>query len=92
MDYHMPNGQLGPNQSLILYLIVYSVDGETAARYIHNTPNKNKNTPIVVVSAYSGQEANPNNPVFAASLMKPVQKSDLIGVMRQLGFKSKCRT
>ena len=61
------------------------VDGENAARYIKSTNNKNTNTPIIAVSAYStGDE---QNGLFAASLSKPLQRADLLAVMRKLGFK-----
>jgi serine/threonine-protein kinase RIM15 len=62
------------------------VDGESAARYIKSTNNKNTNTPIIAVSAYStGDE---QNGLFAASLSKPLQRADLLAVMRKLGFKT----
>ncbi|KDR83874.1 hypothetical protein GALMADRAFT_110858 [Galerina marginata CBS 339.88] len=61
------------------------LDGEGAARYIKSTNGKNTNTPIIAVSAYGGIDPNE---VFAASLSKPLQKADLIAVMRQLGFKT----
>jgi len=64
------------------------MDGETAARYIKNTNNKNTNTPIVSVSAYSSHETVGGTNLFAAALAKPVQKSDIVNVMRQLGFKT----
>lgn len=62
------------------------MDGESAARYIKSTNNKNTNTPIIAVSAYStGDE---QNGLFAASLSKPLQRADLLAVMRKLGFKT----
>ncbi|KAJ7498760.1 hypothetical protein FB451DRAFT_1202930 [Mycena latifolia] len=64
------------------------LDGEGAARYIKNTNNKNTNTPIIAVSAYSGADANEGGNLFTASLSKPLQKADLLVVMRQLGFKT----
>ena len=64
------------------------MDGEGAARYIKSTNNKNSATPIIAVSAYSGIEATEDRDVFAAYLAKPVQKSDLVATMRQLGFKT----
>jgi serine/threonine-protein kinase RIM15 len=80
------------------------VDGEAAARYIKSTNNKNTNTPIIAVSAYSGSEPNESNNLFVASLSKPLQKADLLSmpsslhhcqcpdfrtaVLRQLGFKT----
>ncbi|GJJ07316.1 hypothetical protein Clacol_001517 [Clathrus columnatus] len=64
------------------------VDGEEAARYIKSTNNKNNSTPIVAVSAYSGQDASGASSIFAASLAKPISKNELITVMRQLGFKT----
>ncbi|TFK75762.1 hypothetical protein BDN72DRAFT_809354 [Pluteus cervinus] len=64
------------------------LDGEGAARYIKSTNNKNTNTPIIAVSAYSGIDPNETSNVFAASLSKPLQKADLLAVMRQLGFKT----
>ncbi|KAJ7684022.1 hypothetical protein B0H17DRAFT_1073288 [Mycena rosella] len=72
MDLHMP-----------------VLDGEGAARYIKSTNNKNTNTPIIAVSAYSGADANEGGGnLFIASLSKPLQKADLLVVMRQLGFKT----
>ncbi|VDB90147.1 unnamed protein product [Peniophora sp. CBMAI 1063] len=64
------------------------VDGENAARYIKSTNNKNTSTPIVAVSAYSGTDNNEAPSLFAASLAKPVAKSDLLAAMRALGFKT----
>ncbi|KAF9482518.1 hypothetical protein BDN70DRAFT_829267 [Pholiota conissans] len=64
------------------------LDGEGAARYIKSTNGKNTNTPIIAVSAYSGTDPNETSNVFTASLAKPLQKADLIAVMRQLGFKT----
>lgn len=55
------------------------VDGEGAANYIKNTNGKNANTPIIAVSAYSGNDLSEGSNVFAASLSKPLQKADLIG-------------
>lgn len=62
------------------------VDGETAARFIKSTHNKNQNTPIIAVSAYSSHGSHHGN-LFSASLMKPLNKADLLAAMRQLGFK-----
>jgi serine/threonine-protein kinase RIM15 len=64
------------------------VDGEGAARYIKSTNGKNTNTPIIAVSAYSGVDPIDNSNLFTAYLAKPLQKTDLIAVMRQLGFKT----
>ena len=64
------------------------MDGESAARYIKSTANKNSSVPIIAVSAYSGNDTNMASNLFAASLSKPVQKADLITAMRQLGFKT----
>ncbi|KAG8865273.1 hypothetical protein FRB96_000163 [Tulasnella sp. 330] len=67
------------------------MDGETAARYIKNTNNKNTDTPIISVSAYSSSSHNEipgNGSVFASLLAKPVQKADIVNAMRQLGFKT----
>ncbi|KAF5388447.1 hypothetical protein D9615_000539 [Tricholomella constricta] len=64
------------------------LDGEGAARYIRSTNSKNTNTPIIAVSAYSGTDPNEASNVFTASLSKPLQKADLLAVMRQLGFKT----
>ncbi|TFY55354.1 hypothetical protein EVG20_g9348, partial [Dentipellis fragilis] len=64
------------------------VDGESAARYIKSTNNKNTTTPIIAVSAYSGADNNEASSLFAASLAKPLQKADLLAAMRQLGFKT----
>ena len=64
------------------------VDGESAARYIKSTNNKNTSTPIIAVSAYSGIDNNDASNLFAASLAKPLQKASLLAAMRQLGFKT----
>jgi serine/threonine-protein kinase RIM15 len=64
------------------------LDGEGAARYIKSTNSKNTNTPIIAVSAYSGTDANEEGSLFTASLSKPLQKTDLLSVMRKLGFKT----
>lgn len=63
------------------------VDGEGAARYIKTTNGRNSNTPIVAVSAYSAADTNDSS-LFTASLTKPVQRADLLTVMRRLGFKT----
>ncbi|KAI0268368.1 hypothetical protein BC834DRAFT_968556 [Gloeopeniophorella convolvens] len=64
------------------------VDGESAARYIKSTNNKNTSTPIIAVSAYSGADIGEASTLFAASLAKPLQKADLLAAMRDLGFKT----
>ncbi|KAI0251301.1 hypothetical protein BJV78DRAFT_1212358 [Lactifluus subvellereus] len=64
------------------------VDGESAARYIKSTNNKNTSTPIIAVSAYSGADMGEASTLFAASLSKPLQKADLLAAMRELGFKT----
>jgi len=64
------------------------VDGEQAAKYIKGTNNKNTSTPVVAVSAYSGQDASAASNIFAASLGKPIAKNDLLVILRQLGFKT----
>lgn len=64
------------------------VDGESAARYIKSTNNLNKSTPIIGVSAYVGSDGGSPSNLFAACLTKPVHKSDLLGVFRQLGFRT----
>jgi serine/threonine-protein kinase RIM15 len=65
------------------------VDGESAAKYIKNTNSKNTKTPIIAISAYSGAaDTTDTNSVFAASLSKPLQKAELLAVMRKLGFKT----
>ncbi|KAI9512254.1 hypothetical protein F5148DRAFT_1273870 [Russula earlei] len=64
------------------------VDGESAARYIKSTNNKNTSTPIIAVSAYSGVDMGDASALFAASLSKPLQKADLLAAMRELGFKT----
>ncbi|KAK7061925.1 Serine/threonine protein [Favolaschia claudopus] len=64
------------------------LDGEGAARYLKSTNGRNTNTPIIAVSAYSGSDTNDDGSLFTASLSKPLQKADLLAVMRQLGFKT----
>ncbi|KAF8311179.1 hypothetical protein DL93DRAFT_2061386 [Clavulina sp. PMI_390] len=72
---------------ILMDLNMPNVDGETAARYIKSTNNKNGHTPIVAVSAYSLLESDLANSVFVASLAKPVQKKDLLNVFKNLGFR-----
>lgn len=72
---------------ILMDLNMPNVDGETAARYIKSTNNKNANTPVIAVSAYSLLESDLSNSVFVASLSKPVQRVDLLAVMKQLGFR-----
>jgi len=76
---------------ILMDLNMPNVDGETAARYIKSTNNKNANTPMVAVSAYSIVDSEPTSGVFIASLAKPVQKADLLSVMKQLGFRVSTR-
>ncbi|KAK0490856.1 hypothetical protein IW261DRAFT_1434432 [Armillaria novae-zelandiae] len=72
MDLHMP-----------------VLDGEGAARYIRSTNSKNTSTPIIAVSAYSGSDpSDATHNLFSGFLSKPLQKADLLSVMRQLGFKT----
>lgn len=73
---------------ILMDLYMPMLDGESAARYIKSTNSKNTNTPIIAISAYGGVDMNEGGSLFAASLSKPLQKSDLINVMRQLGFKT----
>ncbi|KAF9226610.1 RIM15, signal transduction response regulator [Gyrodon lividus] len=73
---------------ILMDLYMPVLDGEGAARYIKGTNNKNTNTPIITVSAYSAADANEHNGLFAASLAKPLQRADLLAVMRKLGFKT----
>jgi len=82
MDLQMPVRKCFPwlECTTLLTLPRYKVDGEGAARYIKSTNSKNTNTPIIAVSAYSGTDPNETSNVFAASLAKPLQKADLIGM------------
>ncbi|KAJ7590864.1 hypothetical protein C8J56DRAFT_934082 [Mycena floridula] len=78
--------------TLVFRLLIHAdlnvVDGESAARYIKSTNSKNTNTPIIAVTAYGGADSNDGTNLFTASLSKPLQKADLLTVMRQLGFKT----
>ncbi|KIM25538.1 hypothetical protein M408DRAFT_26090 [Serendipita vermifera MAFF 305830] len=60
------------------------VDGEPAARYIKSTNNLNKNTPIVAVSAYVGEDSSVTSNLFAAYIAKPVYTTDLLAILHQL--------
>ncbi|KAF8631556.1 hypothetical protein AX15_002310 [Amanita polypyramis BW_CC] len=73
---------------ILMDLYMPVLDGESAARYIKSTNGKNANTPIIAVSAYSGTDQNEAGNLFAASLSKPLQKTDLLSVMKKLGFKT----
>jgi serine/threonine-protein kinase RIM15 len=87
MDLYMPVGEY-IIQCCCPLLTHDAVDGESAARYIKSTNSKNTNTPIVAISAYSGADTMDANSLFTASLSKPLQKADLLAVMRDLGFKT----
>jgi serine/threonine-protein kinase RIM15 len=81
MDLYMPQGMpLSFERLPYPKLFNFPVDGEAAARYIKSTNNKNTNTPIIAVSAYSGSEPNESNNLFVASLSKPLQKNDLLSM------------
>ncbi|KIK29322.1 hypothetical protein PISMIDRAFT_89557 [Pisolithus microcarpus 441] len=73
---------------ILMDLYMPALDGESAARFIKLTNNKNNSTAIISVSAYSATDANVSNSLFAASLGKPLQRADLLAVMRKLGFKT----
>jgi len=73
---------------IMLDLNMPIIDGEAAAQYIRSTNSKNTHTPIVSVSAYTGIDTHAPGDLFSASLSKPVQKTDLLTVMRTLGFKT----
>ncbi|KAF8639773.1 hypothetical protein AX17_001033 [Amanita inopinata Kibby_2008] len=73
---------------ILMDLYMPVLDGESAARYIKSTNGKNANTPIIAVTAYSGVDQGEGNNLFAASLSKPLQKADLLTVLKQLGFKT----
>lgn len=73
---------------ILMDLYMPALDGESAARFIKLTNNKNNSTAIISVSAYSAMDANVSNSLFAASLGKPLQRADLLAVMRKLGFKT----
>jgi len=88
MDLHMPVRECIIIIAAMLRVLTFPVvGGEGAARYIKGTNGNNSSTPIIAISAYGGAGADASN-LFAASLAKPVQKADLLTVMRQLGFKT----
>jgi len=74
---------------IMLDLNMPIIDGEAAAQYIKSTSSKNTNTPIISVSAYTAVDSSPSQHLFVASLTKPVQKADLLSVLKNLGFKTK---
>ena len=92
MDLYMPVREsrftCDSSHCNMLSNLTLAVDGAGAARYIKSTNHKNTSTPIIAVSAYSGIDTDDVSNVFVASLSKPVQKANLLAVMRQLGFKT----
>jgi serine/threonine-protein kinase RIM15 len=80
MDLQMPVREYRTLQCVHQLTTLHAVDGEGAARYIKSTNSKNTNTPIIAVSAYSGTDPNEASNVFTASLSKPLQKADLLGM------------
>lgn len=83
----MPVGRSSRELLRVACSVFLVVDGEAAARYIKSTHNKNQHTPIIAVSAYSGQGSHTGGSLFSASLSKPLNKNDLLSAMRSLGFK-----
>jgi serine/threonine-protein kinase RIM15 len=89
MDLYMPLREFQSHNSYFVVIdLSCPVDGESAARYIKSTNNKNTTTPIIAVSAYSAVDPNETSKVFAAFLSKPLQKANLLAVMQKLGFKT----
>ena len=64
------------------------VGGESAARHIKSTTNKNSSVPIIAVSAYGGQESVVSSNLFAARMVRPVQKFELVNVKKHPDFKA----
>lgn len=88
-EYCLINLSASEFDCILMDLHMPVVDGEQAAKYIKSTNNKNASTPIIAVSAYSGQDVSASaSNIFAAALGKPIPKNELLGVMRQLGFKT----
>lgn len=70
------------------------VDGENAARMIKSTKNANQNTPIVAVTSYAAHDQlriTEEGTVFNAVLTKPVNKTEVLGVLTKLGFIAKTK-
>ena len=64
------------------------VDGESAARHIKRTTNKNSSVPNIAVSAYGGLESVASSNLSAARMVRPVQKFELVNVKKHPGFKA----
>ncbi|CAH7682791.1 AGC protein kinase [Phakopsora pachyrhizi] len=70
---------------IFMDLMMPIIEGQDAARMIKSTQNPNAQTPIVAVTSFESYVSEQGT-LFAALLGKPVQKKDVLSVMKRLGF------
>jgi serine/threonine-protein kinase RIM15 len=62
------------------------VEGQDAARMIKSTQNPNALTPLVAGTLFESYYVSEQGTLFEALLTKPVNKKDVLNVMKWLGF------
>ena len=65
-----------------------NLNGESAAKAIRNLSNLNQNKPIIAVSSFKTDLKIQEQGVWSASMVKPVQKSQLTIIMKHFGFQT----
>ncbi|POW09583.1 hypothetical protein PSTT_06766 [Puccinia striiformis] len=70
---------------IFMDLMMPLIEGQDAARMIKSTQNPNALTPIVAVTSFESYVSEQGT-LFAALLTKPVNKKDVLNVMKRLGF------
>ncbi|PLW36391.1 hypothetical protein PCASD_13722 [Puccinia coronata f. sp. avenae] len=71
---------------IFMDLMMPLIEGQDAARMIKSTQNPNALTPIVAVTSFESYYVSEQGTLFAALLTKPVNKKDVLNVMKRLGF------
>lgn len=70
---------------IFMDLMMPIIEGQDAARMIKSTQNPNASTPIVAVTSFESYLSEQGT-LFSALLAKPVNKKDVLNVMKRLGF------
>lgn len=76
---------------IFMDLMMPLIEGQDAARMIKSTQNPNALTPIVAVTSFESYYVSEQGTLFAALLTKPVNKKDVLTVMKRLGFVARQR-
>ncbi|EHS63719.1 AGC protein kinase [Puccinia graminis f. sp. tritici CRL 75-36-700-3] len=72
---------------IFMDLMMPLIEGQDAARMIKSTQNPNALTPIVAVTSFfENYSCSEQGTLFAGLLIKPVNKKDVLGMLKKLGF------